>query len=221
MTIANTELTLETYSGTAMPTLETDRLLIRRFTMADLPVVYQFYKDAGWIDASLTEVEGLAERQRWLEWVILNYDALANLYQPPYGDYAIVLKAENRVVGGVGLVQSMGPFGQLPYYHQQQLAADDGLNMPEFGLFWALLAGHQRKGYATEAAQAMIDYAFGQLNLKRIIATTEFDNENSIAVMRRLGMSIERNPRPEPEWFQVVGVLENPTLTTKRGNSFE
>jgi len=28
--------------------------------------------------------------------------------------------------------------------------------------------------------------------------------------MRRLGMRIETNPYPEPEWFQVVGVIDHP-----------
>ncbi|MGH2520966.1 MAG: GNAT family N-acetyltransferase, partial [Anaerolineales bacterium] len=64
-------------------------------------------------------------------------------------------------------------------------------------------------GYATEAARALIGYAFRELNLRRIVATTDYTNEASIAVMRRLGMRIEKNPYPEPEWFQVVGVLEN------------
>jgi [ribosomal protein S5]-alanine N-acetyltransferase len=50
---------------------------------------------------------------------------------------------------------------------------------------------------------------FNRFGLKRIVATTEYDNKDSIAVMRRLGMTIQRNPDPEPVWFQVVGVLAN------------
>jgi hypothetical protein len=30
-------------------------------------------------------------------------------------------------------------------------------------------------------------------------------------VMQKLGMRIEHNPLPEPPWFQVGGVLDNPT----------
>jgi len=41
----------------------------------------------------------------------------------------------------------------------------------------------------------------------RLIATTTFDNVASIGVMRKLGMRIESNPRPEPAWLQIVGVL--------------
>ena len=55
----------------------------------------------------------------------------------------------------------------------------------------------------------MITYAFQHLNLKRVVATTEYANPGSIGVMRRLGMTIERNPFPEPPWLQVVGVLND------------
>jgi RimJ/RimL family protein N-acetyltransferase len=67
---------------------------------------------------------------------------------------------------------------------------------------------HRRRGYAREAARALIDHAFDQLRLRRVVATTSHDNTASQAVMRSLGMRIEHNPLPEPAWFQVVGVLE-------------
>jgi RimJ/RimL family protein N-acetyltransferase len=54
----------------------------------------------------------------------------------------------------------------------------------------------------------LVAYAFGRLHLQRLIATTTFDNNASMGVMRRLGMRLERNPRSEPAWFQVMGVLD-------------
>ena len=66
------------------------------------------------------------------------------------------------------------------------------------------------QGYATEAAQALIDFAFQQLRVKRLIATTEYDNAASIGVMRKLGMTIAQNPLPDPPWLQVVGILDHP-----------
>ena len=76
-------------------------------------------------------------------------------------------------------------------------------------MFYAISPAHQRRGYASEAARALVDYAFQRLNLKRVVATTNYDNAASIGVMRKLGMWVEKNPRPEPPWLQVVGVLEN------------
>ncbi len=74
---------------------------------------------------------------------------------------------------------------------------------------------HQNLGYASEAARAMIDYAFGQLKLRRILACTEYDNLASQGVMRKLGMTPLRNPHTEPPWLQIVGLLENRNLTTQ------
>jgi RimJ/RimL family protein N-acetyltransferase len=144
-----------------------------------------------------------------LQWTILSYEELAKLNQPPYGDRAVVLKQTQQVIGACGFVPSFGPFGQLPTLHSA--GQDEGIhfNSPEFGLFYALSPTHQRQGYATEAAKALINYAFNQLDLQRIVATTTHENAASIGVMRNVGMRIEKNPYPDPPWFQVVGILEN------------
>jgi RimJ/RimL family protein N-acetyltransferase len=54
-----------------------------------------------------------AERARWLNWTVLDYEQRRLAHQPPYGDYAIVLKRTNQLVGLVGLVPSMMPFALL------------------------------------------------------------------------------------------------------------
>jgi RimJ/RimL family protein N-acetyltransferase len=132
------------------------------------------------------------------------------LMQPPYGDFAIE-QPSGVVIGLAGYVPSYGPFGLLPWFQRfRSTATGKGLNTAEWGLFWVLGADARGKGYATEAAKLLIDYAFERLGLLRIVATTEHDNLASIAVMRRLGMVVERNPGDNPEWFQVVGILENP-----------
>jgi hypothetical protein len=50
---------------------------------------------------------------------------------------------------------------------------------------------------------------FEALNLKRILANTDYDNLASQSAMRKLGMTILRNPEPEPPWMQIIAVLEN------------
>jgi RimJ/RimL family protein N-acetyltransferase len=191
----------------AVPRLETDRLVIRPFVMDDLPAIQQVTMDAGWVDAALSPQQALDERRQWLDWTVRNYAALANLYQPPYGDYAVDLKHSGEMIGSVGLVPCLGPFGRLPYY--RALGTTTDLFFPEVGLFYAFLARVRRQGYATEAAQALIDFAFDDLKLRRIIAQTTYDNTGSVGVMRKLGMTVESNPYPEPPWLQVVGILEN------------
>jgi len=193
-----------------VPPLETDRLLIRPFTMADLDAIHQILDlDLLTADFGTEGASTRQEREHWLQWTILSYEALASLNQPPYGDRAVVLKQTQQVIGACGFVPCFAPFGQLPAWHSASYDAVVHFNSPEFGLFYALSPAYQRQGYATEAARALIDYAFTQLQLKRIVATTTYENVASIGVMRKVGMRIEKNPHPDPPWFQVVGILEN------------
>jgi ribosomal-protein-alanine N-acetyltransferase len=184
-------------------TLETERLIIRRFTLDDLDEIHRVLNEA------FGEAD-YGERREWLAWSVMNYTALERLYQPPYGERAVVLRAPNTLIGAVGLAPSSGPFDTLPYFRARLSTPPSGLITPEMGMFWALGAAYRGQGYATEAARALIDYVFNTLGWKRLVATTEYDNAASVAVMKRLGMTIERNPNPLPEWFQIVGILENP-----------
>ena len=194
-----------------VPPLETDRLVIRPFVMDDLDAIHRI------LDIELAEAqtgtEGAKtreERASWLQWTVLAYEELARLHQPPYGDRALTLRGTRQVVGACGYAPCLAPFGQIPAL---RLSADlTPTHMStECGLYWAISPAHQRHGYATEAARALIAYAFAALGLARIVATTSYDNAPSIGVMRKVGMHIERNPYPDPPWFQVVGVLYHPT----------
>jgi RimJ/RimL family protein N-acetyltransferase len=62
---------------------------------------------------------------------------------------------------------------------------------------WRLPQQHWGKGYATEAAQAVFQFAFTELHLKEVVAFTAVTNERSQAVMRRLSMT--RDPREDFE----------------------
>ena len=74
-----------------MPVLETARLQIRPFVLEDLQAVHRLLDvDAG--SVSPVQPASLREREAWLRWTVLNYTQLAALYQPPYGDRAVVLK---------------------------------------------------------------------------------------------------------------------------------
>lgn len=78
---------------------------------------------------------------------------------------------------------------------------------PEVGLLWAIDPRRQQRGYAAEAGAALIDCALVRLHLWRVLATTEYHNLASQTVMRKLGMTLTRNPLPDPPWLQIVGVL--------------
>jgi RimJ/RimL family protein N-acetyltransferase len=196
---------------THMQPLETARLRIRPFALDDLQAIHAI------LDVELAEADfgsvgasTLALRAEWLRWTVLSYEQLARLYQPPYGDRAIVLRASGELIGACGFVPSFGPFRQLRSGAAARGDAGARLYSPELGLYYAVSPARQRRGYAAEAVRALIDYAFEHLHLRRIVATTTYGNAASIRVMEKAGMRIERNPEPEPAWFQVVGVLDHP-----------
>jgi [ribosomal protein S5]-alanine N-acetyltransferase len=200
-----------------VPPLATERLLIRPFTMEDLDAIHQILDiDLMTADFGTEGARTRDECQHWLQWTILSYEELAKLYQPPYGDRAVVLKQTQQVIGACGFVPCFGPFGQLPSVHSADQEAAAHFNSPEFGLYYALSPAYQRQGYATEATKALIDYAFTELSLKRIVATTTYGNVASMGVMRKVGMRIEKNPYPDPPWFQVVGILENRPVNARQ-----
>jgi len=188
--------------------LETSRLIIRPFAPDDLRAIHRILEQTFGDGSKIADEEALNERRSWLEWSRLSAEWLPRMFQPPYGDRAVVLKRANEVIGAVGLVPCFDVFEQIPGLSRG--GPPSAYRVAEFGLFWAIDPEHQRHGYATEAAQALIDFAFQQLRVKRLIATTEHDNAASIGVMRKLGMRIERNPFPDPPWLQVVGILEHP-----------
>jgi [ribosomal protein S5]-alanine N-acetyltransferase len=194
----------------SMPALETDRLLIRRLTSNDLSAVHALLDaDRGPSLSASDASKTLEPRQRWLAWTIAGYDELARLFQPPYGDRAAVLKQTGQLIGLVGYVPCLAPFGQLPSFHQAADHTTRHFMKPEVGLYYAFDPVHQHRSYATEAALALVRYAFTKLRLGRVVATTTYENAASVGVMRKLGMRIEHNPDPTPSWFQVVGILEN------------
>ncbi|MBI1880421.1 MAG: GNAT family N-acetyltransferase [Chloroflexi bacterium] len=191
-----------------MPILEADRLQVRPFTLDDLVAIHQILDvELDKVDVHTSGAKALRERKRWLEWTLLGYEQFAQLYQPPYGDRAVVLKAAGQVIGAVGYAPCLDAFDQLPHFSATPTPGRPAST--EFGLYYAISPAFQGQGYATEAARALIVYAFNQLRLKRVVATTTYDNVASIGVMRKLGMRVEKNPFPDPPWLQIVGLLEN------------
>ncbi|MBZ0303706.1 MAG: GNAT family N-acetyltransferase [Anaerolineae bacterium] len=181
-----------------MPILETERMIIRPFAVDDVERIAVINEE---LDAEIN--------REYVLGTIASGRHLANLHQPPYGERAGVLKSENLMICAVGLVPCLMPFEQLPTFANGAAPQAVVSSTAEVGLYWACDPAYRQRGIATEAARALIDYAFDHLHIKRIIATTEYDNLASQGVMRKLGMTIEHNPLPDPFYMQVVGILEN------------
>jgi RimJ/RimL family protein N-acetyltransferase len=68
-----------------------------------------------------------------------------------------------------------------------------GLNEPQFRsgveIGWRLAHGAWGHGYATEAARAVLEFAFAELGLDEVISFTTVENRRSRRVMERIGMT--------------------------------
>jgi RimJ/RimL family protein N-acetyltransferase len=167
----------------------TERLVLRRYRYDDIPDVLGFVSQP-----SVARVT--SERIQATEEGVRKYIDLQNSYQPFEKDKVFELAIERREDGKV-----IGLLGLICREHRQG----------EIG--WALGVEYRGRGYATEAARALMDYGFNALGLHRIHADTSNDNIASWRMMERLGMRREALLRgavcEEGKWLDqyIYGML--------------
>jgi RimJ/RimL family protein N-acetyltransferase len=119
-----------------------------------------------------------------------------------FGRPAIYLKGNNRYIGYCLLMPRLCTAQELSLY---SLSPEPTLRHSiEAEMGWAISNQHRGRGYATEAAMALIEYGFRELHLPRILAFTEGSNLASMKVMQKLGMQMGQHPGTGA----VVGLIE-------------
>lgn len=148
--------------------LETERLLLRRFTPDDaaaylplvsLPDVIRFTGEQ-----SLRSIDEVVQ--------LLETRPLRDYEQYGYGRMACIEKATGRLVG----------FSGLKYL-------DD---MDETDIGYRFLPDTWGKGYATESSSAIMETQPNEYGLTRIIGLVEPENRGSVRVLQKLGLTYER-----------------------------
>ncbi len=145
--------------------LETERLIMREMTHADLPSLCEIMKD----ENTMYAYEGAfsdAEVQEWLERQILRYQKWN------FGLWAVVLKETGKMIGQCGLTMQ-------PWKDDEVL---------EIGYLFNRNYWH--KGYATEAAAACKRYAFDVLKAEEVCSIIRDTNIQSQNVALRNGMTL-------------------------------
>lgn len=147
--------------------LESPRLLLRQFTLADAdsllqlnsnPAVMQYLHEA--------PLHTIADAEKVLT------DIIFPQYKNKLGRWAVILKENNQFLGWCGL---------------KYLAEND-----EVDLGYRLLQEHWGHGYATEGALHCVEYGFKKLSLPFIIGRAHVDNKASIKVLEKVGMEFVR-----------------------------
>jgi RimJ/RimL family protein N-acetyltransferase len=150
---------------TLIPTLMTERLILRPPVDADYPAYAAFL-------ASPRSIHMGGPLTGWGAWGMFCHD-VAQWQLFGHGALMIDRRDTGDCVGQVGI--NHGPL------------------FPEKELGWLLFDGHEGNGFAHEAALALRDWAFAERGLATLVSYCDPANVRSIAVAQRLGATLDRN----------------------------
>ena len=173
-------------------TLETPRLTLRPFRVEDVEEAYEVlegHPDVWRFDPGYRRT--FEERRKLIE-------KYAAFNEPDgVGTLAVTLRDGGALIGYTGL--------QLYVLPREPFAT------PEVELYYKFGRAWWGQGYALEACQNMLRFAFDELRLTRIVTITQGDNQPSLRLLGKLGAQIEPVP---PCWLPgVMGTIHNPVAT--------
>jgi ribosomal-protein-alanine N-acetyltransferase len=148
--------------------LETERLLIDKFTVADAPFILALLNMPAWLEfIGDRGVRTLEDAHQYI------LDNPINSYrQHGYGPYGVRLKSTNALIGMCGL-------------HRRTF-------LPDIDIGFAFLPNYAGQGYGYESASALIAYGRDILGFTRITGITKATNANSIRLLGKLGLCFEK-----------------------------
>ncbi len=167
------------------PSIETDRLIIRPFTMEDARDVVRFGSDNR--TQELTGDVGIYTLEKAQE--IIRGVWLKEYAQHGYARMAVVVKATDELIGFCG----------LKYIPEMKL--------PDLG--YRYLPEYWGKGIATEAGSAIVDWGFKHFDFEKIVAFSFAFNFGSMGVLRKLNFDyIKHAPYPGEKgsginWYEL------------------
>jgi [ribosomal protein S5]-alanine N-acetyltransferase len=150
-----------------LPTLETNRLILRPFVAADAPAVQRLAsaREIADVTANIPHPYPDGAAEQWIATHALEYETGTHI------TVAIVVRGEAEICGAIGLrIDRAQEHAELGYW----------LGLP----YW-------NQGYVTEAARAVVGFGFDALGLHRIFARHFARNPASGRVMQKLGMRYE------------------------------
>ena len=183
-----------------MGPFETDRLILRNMEAADVPLL----KELIYSDREVWgQYSGLGDKPALLEKAFANHVSQGD--DAEFGRQSVVLKASGQTIGQVHLD---------PYVNVWYRVAGD-LETPvsniEVELAFAFGRAYWGQGYAFEACQALIGYAFDELKIPRLVGGAKAANDRSVRLQQRLGFDVYENEDPDaPGRSTWVSVLNNP-----------
>ena len=148
--------------------LETERLVLRRMSEDDTDELLLIFSDPRVMASFGGRLFNRAQMEQWVRRNLEHQD------RHGYGLFSVILKTEERLIGDCGL-EHMEVSG----------AAEVELGYDMRSDYWC-------RGFATEAAAAVRDFAFARLGLPRLVSLIRPSNVASRRVAEKIGMEKER-----------------------------
>ncbi len=148
--------------------LNTQRLILREINLDDAPFIFELLNSKGWLE--FIGDRGVNSIEDAKNYITNHY--LKSYKEHGYGSYLLKRKSDGAILGMSGL------------FNRPQLEDID--------IGFALLPEHSGKGYAFEAASAILDYAIEVLEIERVTAITTFENKNSQKLLEKIGLHFEK-----------------------------
>lgn len=176
------------------PTLETPRLVLRAFGLSDVEAVRVLAGDLD-VARNTLNIPHPYGREDAEAWIVSHPDQLERREAVTY---AVTAPAEDGVVGAVGLILELEhERAELGYW----------IGRPYWG-----------RGYATEAARAVVGWGFSSLDLHRIHASHFPRNPASGRVLRKIGMRHEGTLRHHvSKWDEYLDLEQYGLLRSELG----
>lgn len=170
--------------------IETERLVVRPFEAGDLDALLALTAD----EATMRWLGGVQDREAsaaWLERQLRHHELHG------FARLAVRDRVTGELIGRTGL------------FHCELGGTD------EVELHWSLRSDRWGRGYATEAAAAVLRHARDELGLERIVSAILSRNAASLRVAARLGAVYERDVdwAGEPHGLYVHGAEPRPRGT--------
>lgn len=161
--------------------LATPRLHLRAIRRDDVEELHRLFTDP---DVRRYLLDDEVVGVDWVEAEVDRSDALFRRIGS--GLFAIRRRGESQIIGFAGF---------RPFFEP-----------PELQLLYGLMPAWWGRGLATEAAGAVIDHAFEELDFDRVVAAADAPNVPSIRVLERLGMTGVRKKKLDSGttvWYSV------------------
>ena len=174
--------------------IKTKRLILREMQAEDFDALYAIFSDP----ETMQHYPSPFDEEKTRSWIVRNQNRYAEY---GFGLWSVVLKETGRVIGDCG-VTMQNIHGQI---------------LPEIG--YHIHKAHQRRGYASEAAQACMDFVFEQTPYDAVYSYMKHSNAASYGVALKNGMHfIEEYDDPVNVRTKVYAITREQWREQKREN---